>query len=140
MFERFSEPARRVLFFARYEASQLGSARIDTEHLLLGLLAEGEGVGAQALQVAGITLDAARAKVAEMVGCGLETPSGRIPFAPRAKKVLELALRESLRLNHHYIGTEHILLGLLREGRAPACRSSPPQGCGPTNSATACLS
>ncbi|MGH8921112.1 MAG: Clp protease N-terminal domain-containing protein, partial [Actinomycetes bacterium] len=87
-----------------------------TEHLLLGLLAEGQGLGARALHEAGITLSTARAGVEEIVGRGQEAPSGRIPFASGAKKVLELALRESLHLNHNYLGTEHILLGLLREG------------------------
>ena len=115
-FNRFSDRARRVVVLAQDEARRLGHNYIGTEHLLLGLLAEGEGIGAQALRGAGITLDVTRAGVEEIVGCGQGTPGGHIPFAPRAKKVLELALRESLRLNHNYIGTEHILLGLLREG------------------------
>jgi Clp amino terminal domain, pathogenicity island component len=115
-FTRFSDRARRVVVLAQDEARRLRHHHIGTEHLVLGLLAEGEGVGAQALQGAGITLDAARAGVEKVVGCGQGTPSGHIPFTPRAKKVLELALRESLKLSHHYIGTEHILLGLLREG------------------------
>jgi ATP-dependent Clp protease ATP-binding subunit ClpC len=88
---------------------------IGTEHLLLGLLAESEGTAAQALQQAGITLDAARAEIVEIVRPGQETPRGHIPFTPRAKKVLELALRESLQLHHKFLGTEHILLGLIRE-------------------------
>jgi ClpA/ClpB-like protein len=115
-FSRFSDRARLVVVLAQDEARRLGHNYIGTEHLLLGLLVEGEGIGARALQEAGITLDTARAGVEEIVGCGQETPGGHLPFVSRAKKVLELALRESLRLNHNYIGTEHILLGLLREG------------------------
>ena len=115
-FSRFSDRARLVVVLAQDEARRLGHNYIGTEHLLLGLLVEGEGIGARALQEAGITLDTARAGVEKIVGCGQETPGGHLPFVSRAKKVLELALRESLRLNHNYIGTEHILLGLLREG------------------------
>jgi hypothetical protein len=115
-FNRFSDRARRVVVLAQDEARRLGHDFIGTEHLLLGLLVESEGVGAQALQGAGITLDGVRAGIEEIIGCGQGTPGGHIPFTPRAKKVLELALRESLRLNHNHIGTEHILLGLLREG------------------------
>jgi ClpA/ClpB-like protein len=115
-FSRFSDRARLVVVLAQDEARRLGHNYIGTEHLLLGLLVEGEGIGARALQEAGITLDTARAGVEKIVGCGQETPSGHLPFVSRAKKVLELALRESLRLNHNHIGTEHILLGLLREG------------------------
>jgi hypothetical protein len=115
-FSRFSDRARLVVVLAQDEARRLGHNYIGTEHLLLGLLVEGEGIGARALQGAGITLDTARAGVEEIVGCGQETPGGHLPFVSRAKKVLELALRESLRLNHNHIGTEHILLGLLREG------------------------
>jgi hypothetical protein len=115
-FNRFSDRGRRVVVLAQDEARRLRHHYIGTEHLLLGLLAEGEGVGARALQGAGITLDSARAGVEKVIDYGQGTPSGHIPFTPRAKKVLELALRESLKLNHHYIGTEHILLGLLREG------------------------
>jgi ClpA/ClpB-like protein len=115
-FSRFSDRARLVVVLAQDEARRLGHNYIGTEHLLLGLLVEGEGIGARALQEAGITLDTARAGVEEIVGCGQETPGGHLPFVSQAKKVLELALRESLRLNHNYIGTEHILLGLLREG------------------------
>ena len=91
-----------------------------TEHLLLGLLAEGGGVAAQALQQAGITLDAVRAEIEEIVGCGEAMPRGHIPFTPRAKKVLELALREALHLGHNFLGTEHVLLGLIREGEGLA--------------------
>jgi hypothetical protein len=115
-FSRFSDRARLVVVLAQDEARRLGHNYIGTEHLLLGLLVEGEGIGARALQEAGITLDTARAGVEEIVGCGQEPPGGHLPFVSRAKKVLELALRESLRLNHNHIGTEHILLGLLREG------------------------
>ena len=121
-FNRFSDRARRVVVLAQDEARRLQHDYIGTEHLLLGLLAEGEGIGARALQGAGITLDGARAGIAEIVGCGEGTPGRHIPFVPRAKKVLELALRESLRLNHNYIGTEHILLGLLREGEGAGVR------------------
>jgi hypothetical protein len=117
MFTRFTPAARRVVVLAQEQARRLRHDYIGTEHLLLGLLAEGEGVGAQALQDAGITLDAARAGIEEIIGCGEQTPSGHVPFTPRSKKVLELALRESRHLSHHYIGTEHILLGLLREGQ-----------------------
>ncbi len=116
-FGRFTGRARRVVVLAQEEARRLHHDHIGTEHVLLGLLAEGEGIGAQALVGAGITLDAARAEVEKIVGCGKGTPKGHIPFTPCAKKALELALRESLHLGHNYIGTEHILLGLLREGK-----------------------
>ncbi len=115
-FTRFTGSARMVVVQAQEEAQRLGHHHIGTEHLLLGLLAESEGVGAQALRSAGITLAVARAEVERIVGCGQETPSRRrIPFTSRSKKVLELALREAFKLNHNYIGTEHVLLGLLRE-------------------------
>jgi Clp amino terminal domain, pathogenicity island component len=115
-FKRFSSRTRRAIVLAQEEARRLRHDYLGTEHLVLGLLAEGEGIGAQALQHAGITLDAARAGVEEITGCGENVPSGHVPFTPRAKKVLELALREALHLGHDYIGTEHLLLGLLREG------------------------
>jgi ATP-dependent Clp protease ATP-binding subunit ClpC len=115
-FTRFSSPARQAVVLAQEEARRLRHDYLGTEHLMLGLLAEGEGIGAQALAGVGLTLDAARAGVEKITGLGQKTPNGHIPFTPRAKKVLELALREALHLNHHYIGTEHILLGLLREG------------------------
>jgi len=115
-FSRFTASARVVVVQAQEEARRLRHDHIGTEHLLLGLLAEGDGLGAQALQGAGITLDAARAEVEKILGCGRGTPKGHIPFTPRAKKVLELGLREAFKLGHNYIGTEHILLGLLREG------------------------
>jgi hypothetical protein len=116
MFTRFTPAARRVVVLAQEQARGLRHNYIGTEHLLLGVLAESDGVGAQALAGAGITLDAARAGVEQLTGCGQKTPSGHVPFTPRSKKVLELALRESHHLGHNYIGTEHILLGLLREG------------------------
>ena len=117
MFTRFTPAARRVVVLAQEQARGLRHNYIGTEHLLLGVLAESEGVGAQALQGAGITLDASRAGVEQLIGRGQKTPSGHVPFTPRSKKVLELALRESHHLGHNYIGTEHILLGLLREGQ-----------------------
>ncbi len=120
MFTRFTPPARQVVVLAQEEARRLRHNYIGTEHLLLGLLAGGEGVAAQALQDAGITLDTARAGVEKIIGCGEEAPSGHVPFTPRSKKVLELSLRESHHLGHNYIGTEHVLLGLLREGEGVA--------------------
>jgi ATP-dependent Clp protease ATP-binding subunit ClpC len=116
MFERFTDQARRVVVLAQEEARSLGHAYIGTEHILLGLLSEGEGLAAQALGALKITLDAAREQVAEIIGEGTGQPSGHIPFTPRTKKVLELSLREAHRLGDNYIGTEHILLGLAREG------------------------
>jgi hypothetical protein len=116
MFERFTDRARRVVVLAQEEARLLDHNYIGTEHILLGLVHEGEGVAAQALTQLGVSLEAVRAEVTETIGRGVEQPGGHIPFTPRAKKVLELSLRESLDLGHNYIGTEHILLGLLREG------------------------
>ena len=116
MFERFTDRARRVIVLAQEEARMLNHNYIGTEHILLGLIHEGEGVAAEALESLGISLAAVRQQVEEIIGQGQEAPSGHIPFTPRAKKVLELSLRESLQLGHHYIGTEHILLGLIREG------------------------
>jgi ATP-dependent Clp protease ATP-binding subunit ClpA len=116
MFERFTDQARRVVVLAQEEARMLGHGYIGTEHILLGLLAEGEGLAAQALATLGISLDAAREQVAEIAGEGTGQPGGHIPFTPRTKKVLELSLREAQRLGDSYIGTEHILLGLAREG------------------------
>ena len=116
MFERFTDRARSVVVLAQEEARRLDHNYIGSEHILLGLLREGEGIAAKALESLGIRLDAVRQKVKEIIGRGQQTPSGHIPFTPRAKKVLELALRESLQLGHNYIGTEHILLGLIREG------------------------
>jgi len=115
MFTRFTDRARRVVVLAQDEAGDLGHGSVGTEHLLLGLLAEGEGVAALALESLGISLEEARDRVEEIAGRGHGTPSGHIRLTPRAKKVLELSLREALQLGHDYIGTEHILLGLLRE-------------------------
>jgi ATP-dependent Clp protease ATP-binding subunit ClpC len=122
MFERFSDPARRVVVLAQEEARLLNHNYIGTEHILLGVIHEGEGVAARALRSLGINLDAVRQEVDEIIGRGGSPPSGHIPFTPRAKKVLELSLREALQLGHNYIGTEHILLGLLREGEGVACQ------------------
>ena len=122
MFERFTDRARRVVVLAQEEARALNHNYIGTEHILLGLIQEGEGVAAKALESMGISLDAVRTEVKEIIGSGGNTPSGYIPFTPRAKKVLELALREALQLGHKYIGTEHILLGLIREGEGVAAQ------------------
>jgi len=116
MFERFSDRARRVVVLAQEEARLLNHNYIGTEHILLGLIHEGEGVAAEALGSLGISLEAVRAQVQEIIGHGGQEPFGHIPFTPRAKKVLEFSLREALQLGHDYIGTEHILLGLIREG------------------------
>ena len=116
MFERFTDQARRVVVLAQEEARGLGHGYIGTEHILLGLLAEGEGLAAQALATLDISPDAARELVAEMIGEGTGQPAGHMPFTPRSKKVLELSLREAQRLGDSSIGTEHILLGLAREG------------------------
>ncbi len=122
MFERFTERARQVVVLAQEEARTLKHNYIGTEHILLGLLREEEGVAAQVLQSLGITLERVRAEVVRIVGSGEEVTSGQIPFTPRAKKVLELALREALGIGHKYIGTEHILLGLVRENEGVAAR------------------
>jgi Clp amino terminal domain, pathogenicity island component len=116
MFERFTDRARRVVVLAQEEARHLNHNHIGTEHILLGLVHGEDGPGAIALARLGITLEGARAEVVEIVGRGAEEPASHIPFTPRAKKVLELSLREALQLGHNYIGTEHILLGLIREG------------------------
>ncbi len=120
MFEKFTDKARRVVVLAQEEAKLLNHNYIGTEHVLLGLIHEGEGVAAKALESLGITLEAAREQVVEIIGQGQQPPSGHIPFTPRAKKVLELSLREALQLGHSYIGTEHLLLGLLKEGEGVA--------------------
>ena len=120
MFERFTERARRVLTFAQDEARQLNHSFIGTEHILLGLIREGDGVGAQALRSLGVSLQAVRDQVQETIGTPASVANSSPSFTPRAKKVLELALRESLQLHHSYIGTEHILLGLVREGEGVA--------------------
>ena len=122
MFERFTDRARRVVVLAQEEARALHHNYIGTEHILLGLIQEGEGVAAKALESLGISLDAVRTEVKDIIGSGGNPPSGYIPFTPRAKKVLELALREALQLGHKYIGTEHILLGLIREGEGVAAQ------------------
>jgi len=122
MFERFTDRARRVVVLAQDEARMLNHNYIGTEHILLGLIHEKRGVAAKALESLGISLDAVRQQVEEIIGRGQQAPSGHIPFTPRAKKVLELSLRESLQLGHNYIGTEHILLGLIREGDGVAAQ------------------
>jgi len=122
MFERFTDRARRVVVLAQEEARMLNHNYIGTEHILLGLIHEGEGVAAKAMESLGISLEAVRAQVEEIIGQGQQAPSGHIPFTPRAKKVLELSLREALQLGHNYIGTEHILLGLIREGEGVAAQ------------------
>ncbi len=122
MFERFTDRARRVVVLAQEEARLLNHNYIGTEHILLGLIHEGEGVAAKALESLGISLDGVREQVQEIIGQGQQAPSGHIPFTPRAKKVLELSLREGLQLGHNYIGTEHILLGLIREGEGVAAQ------------------
>ncbi|CAN5261825.1 ATP-dependent Clp protease ATP-binding subunit [soil metagenome] len=122
MFERFTDRARRVVVLAQEEARMLNHNYIGTEHILLGLIHEGEGVAAKALESLGISLEAVRSQVEEIIGQGQAAPTGHIPFTPRAKKVLELSLREALQLGHNYIGTEHILLGLIREGEGVAAQ------------------
>jgi ClpA/ClpB-like protein len=124
MFERFTDRARRVVVLAQEEAVGLNHNYIGTEHLLLGLIREREGVAAKALESLGISLEAVRAQVEEIIGKGQGkgAPTGQIPFTPRSKKVLELSLREALQLGHSYIGTEHILLGLIREGEGVAAQ------------------
>jgi ATP-dependent Clp protease ATP-binding subunit ClpC len=130
MFERFTDQARRVVVFAQDEARGLNHNWIGTEHLLLAVIREGHGVGAKALESMQISLDEARQQVESMIGRG-QNPvgDGHIPFAPRAKKVLELSLREALQLGHNYIGTEHILLGLIREGDGVAAQVLVSLGC-----------
>jgi len=122
LFERFTDRARRVVVLAQEEARLLNHNYIGTEHILLGLIHEGEGVAAKGLESLGISLEAVRSQVEELIGQGASSPSGHIPFTPRAKKVLELSLREALQLGHNYIGTEHILLGLIREGEGVAAQ------------------
>ena len=122
MFERFTERARQVVVLAQEEARTLKHNYIGTEHILLGLLREEEGLAARVLESLDITTERVRSQVVRIVGSGEEVTSGQIPFTPRAKKVLELALREALSLGHNYIGTEHILLGLVRENEGVAAR------------------
>jgi ATP-dependent Clp protease ATP-binding subunit ClpA len=122
VFERFTERARQVVVLAQEEARTLSHNYIGTEHILLGLLREDQGIAARALESLGVTVERVRAQVVRIVGAGEEVTTGQIPFTPRAKKVLELALREALSLSHNYIGTEHILLGLIRENEGVAAR------------------
>jgi ATP-dependent Clp protease ATP-binding subunit ClpC len=130
MFERFTDRARRVVVLAQEEARTLNHGYIGTEHILLGLLREPQGVAARALEALGVSLTAARAEVEQMIGRGEGMPDGHIPFTPRAKKVLELSLREALTLEHNYIGTEHILLGLIREQEGVAAQALSKLGVG----------
>src|SRR5688500_18483826 len=122
MFERFTDRARRVVVLAQEEARLLNHNYIGTEHILLGLIHEGEGVAAKALESLGISLEAVRSQVEEIIGQGGPSPSGHRSSAPRAQKVLELSLHEARHLGHNYIGTEHILLGLIREGEGVAAQ------------------
>jgi ATP-dependent Clp protease ATP-binding subunit ClpC len=122
VFERFTDRARRSVVLAQEEARMLNHDYIGTEHILLGLLHEEDGVAAKALTSLGISLEAARLRIEEIIGRGQATVPGHIPFTPKAKKVLELSLREALQLGHNYIGTEHILLGLIREGEGVAAQ------------------
>lgn len=122
MFERFSDRARRVVVLSQEESRSLNHTWIGTEHILLGLLNEGEGIGCQALIRHGISLVIAREQVLEIIGEGAESPKGHIPFTPRAKQILEMALREALQMGHDYIGDEHILLGMVREGEGVAAQ------------------
>jgi ATP-dependent Clp protease ATP-binding subunit ClpC len=122
LFEKFTDKARRVVVLAQEEAKLLNHNYIGTEHILLGLIHEGEGVAAKALEALGINLEQVREQVQDIIGQGQQSPSGHIPFTPRAKKVLELSLREALQLGHSYIGTEHLLLGLIREGEGVAAQ------------------
>ena len=122
MFERFTDGARRAVVLSQEEARVLNHNYIGTEHILLGLIHEHEGVAAKALESLGTSLESVRGQVEEIIGQGGEEPEGHIPFTPRAKKVLESSLREALQLGHKYIGTEHILLGLLREGEGVAAQ------------------
>jgi ATP-dependent Clp protease ATP-binding subunit ClpC len=122
VFERFTDRARRVVVLAQEESRLLNHKYIGTEHILLGLLREAEGVAARALEAMGISLEEVRSRVEAIIGHGVDAPTGHIPFTPRAKKVLELSLREALQLKHNYIGTEHLLLGLIRESEGVAAQ------------------
>jgi ATP-dependent Clp protease ATP-binding subunit ClpC len=122
MFERFTDRARRVVVQAQEEARALGHNYVGTEHVLLGLIHEGSGVAAKVLESLGISQETVRQRVTDAVDQGKQAPSGHIPFTPRAKKLLELALQESRALGHNYIGTEHILLGLIHEGDGVAAQ------------------
>jgi len=122
MFERFTDRARRVVVWAQEEARSFNHNYIGTEHLLVGLIKEGEGLGGKVLTAVGIDLEMVRGELDVRVGRGASQPKGHIPFTPRAKKVLELSLREAMQYGHNYIGTEHVLLGLLREGQGVAAQ------------------
>jgi ATP-dependent Clp protease ATP-binding subunit ClpC len=122
VFDRFTDRAKRVMVLAQEEARMLNHNYIGTEHILLGLIHEGEGVGAKTLESLNISLEAVRRQVEEIIGQGETAPPGRPLFTPSAKKVVELSLRESLQLGHNYIGTEHLLLGLIREGQGVAAQ------------------
>ncbi len=122
MFERFTDRARRVVVLAQEESRMLNHNYIGTEHILLGLVHESEGVAALALETLDISIEAVRRQVEQIIGRGQAAATGHIPFTPRAKKVLELSLREALQLGHNYIGTEHMLLGLIREGEGVAAQ------------------
>lgn len=128
MFERFTSNARRVIVLAQENARELNHDYIGTEHLLLGLVHESQGVGARSLEALGISLEGVRGKVEEIIGPGLRRSSGAIPFVERAKRVLELSLREALQLGHAHIGTEHLLLGLIREEQSVAAQVLTEQG------------
>ena len=123
MFQRFTDRARRVVVLAEEEARLLRHNAVGPEHLLLGLLHEGEGVAARALESLGVTREAVRQQVEQIIGAGQQAPGGHVLFAPRAKKVLELSLREAMALGHNYVGTEHILLAMLREGDSVAAQA-----------------
>src|SRR5438046_2576226 len=124
MFERFTERARRVIILAQEEAKRLNHSAVGTEHILLGIIREGEGVASKVLESLNISPDRVRAEIETAIGRGERAPYEEVAFTPRAKKVLELALDEARRLGHNYIGTEHLLLGLIREGEGTAPRSS----------------
>src|SRR5262245_30128608 len=131
MFERFTDRARTVIVLAQEEARALGHNYIGTEHLLLGLSAEGDGVGARVLAEAGLSPEILRADVLRIIGDVAGAPEGQIPFTPRAKKVLEYSLREALKLSHNYIGTEHLLIAIVTEGEGVAAQILASHGLGP---------
>jgi ATP-dependent Clp protease ATP-binding subunit ClpC len=129
VFERFTDRARRVVVLAQEEARLLNHNYIGTEHILLGLIHEGEGIAARTLDSLGVSLVGMRERIEELIGVGSERlSSGHIPFTPRSKKVLELSLREAMALGHNYIGTEHVLLGLIREGEGVGAQVLTQQG------------
>jgi len=122
MFERFTERARRIIMLAQEEAKRLNHSAVGTEHMLLGVVREGEGVASKVLELLNISPERVRAEIESAIGRGERAPHEEVTFTPRAKKVLELALRESVQLGHDFIGTEHLLLGLVREGEGPAAQ------------------